>query len=69
MTSVVTYANNERQAFCQIKFDTGERVLISIAGLPKPSVKIMRLAFGGLFPVKTIWGIQLGYGRQSGFLS
>lgn len=55
MTSVVTYANNERQSFCQLKFDTGERVLVSIAGLPKPSIKIMRLAFGGLVPFKTIW--------------
>lgn len=55
MSSVVTYANNERQCFCQIKFDSGERVLISIAAAPTPSLKIMRLAFGGLIPRQTIW--------------
>lgn len=55
MSSVVTYANNERQCFCQIKFDSGERVLISIAGTPTPSLKVIRLALGGLIPRQTIW--------------
>ena len=55
MSKVVTYANNSRQCFCQIQFDSGERVLISIAGSPIPSVKLIRLAFGGLIPRETIW--------------
>jgi hypothetical protein len=55
MSSVVNYANNERQCFCQIRFDSGERVLISIAALPKPSVKIIRVTLGGLVPRETIW--------------
>lgn len=55
MSTVITYRNNERQCFCQIKFDTGERVLISIAAAPTPSVKVLKLAFGGLVPRQTIW--------------
>ncbi len=55
MSAVVTYRNNERQCFCQIKFDTGERVLVSIAAAPTPSVKILRLALGGLLSRQTIW--------------
>lgn len=55
MSSVVTYANNERQCFCQSKFDSGERVLISIAAVPTPSIKVMRLALGGLIPRQIIW--------------
>jgi len=55
VSTVVTYRNNERQCFCQIKFDTGERVLISIAAAPTPSVKVLRLTLGGLLPRQTIW--------------
>jgi hypothetical protein len=55
VSTVVTYRNNERQCFCQIKFDTGERALISIAAAPTPSVKVLKLAFGGLIPRQTIW--------------
>lgn len=55
MSSVVSYANNERQCFCQIRLDSGERVLISIAGRPTPSLKVIRMMLGGLIPGKTIW--------------
>jgi hypothetical protein len=55
MGEVVTYANNTRQCFCQIKFESGERVLISIAGAPTPSVKIMKIGFLGMIPTQTIW--------------
>jgi hypothetical protein len=55
MSSVVTYANNEPQCFGQIKFDSGERVLISIASAPTPSIKIMGLALGSLILRQTIW--------------
>lgn len=55
MGKVVTYANNKYQCFCQIKLDNGERVLISIASAPTPSVKLMKLGFFGIWPVQTIW--------------
>lgn len=55
MSSVVTYQNTDRQCFCQIKFSSGERVLISIATSPMPSVKIVRMALGGLVPRDSIW--------------
>lgn len=55
MGKVVTYAKNSRQCFCQIKFESGERILISIAGTPAASVKIMKLGLLGIFPMQTIW--------------
>ena len=56
MGEVVTYSCTETTAFCQLKLDSGERILISLAGSPGPSIKIVKLALGGLIPVKTIWG-------------
>jgi hypothetical protein len=55
MGKVVTYANNNYLCYCQIKLDNGERVLISIATTPTPSVKIKKLVFFGLWPIQTIW--------------
>ena len=55
MSSVVTYQNTDRQCFCQIKFTSGERVLVSIATSPAPSVKIIRMGLGGLVPRDAIW--------------
>jgi hypothetical protein len=55
MSSVVRERDDESQCWCQILFDSGERVLISIAGKPTASIKVLRLAFAGLIPVKTIW--------------
>ena len=54
MGKVVTYANNSRQCFCQIKFESGDRVLISIAGPPNAGVKIIKLLFG-IIPTQTVW--------------
>ena len=54
MAKVVTYANNGRQCFCQIKFESGERILISIAGPPNAGVKIMKLLLG-FIPTQTVW--------------
>jgi hypothetical protein len=54
MGKVVAYTNNSRQCFCQIKFESGERILISIAGQPNAGVKIMKLLFG-IIPTQTIW--------------
>jgi hypothetical protein len=55
MSKVITYKNDKVRSFCQIKLDNKERILISIASVPKPSVRISKLALGGLVPVKTIW--------------
>ena len=54
MAKVVTYANNARQCFCQIKFESGERVLISISGPPQAAVKIFKLFLGSI-PTQTVW--------------
>lgn len=58
MGSVVTYKNDGDKCFCQIKFESGERVLISIAGRPQPSIKVMRLTFAGMFPRNTVWELD-----------
>ncbi|MGC1135806.1 MAG: hypothetical protein WA941_23480 [Nitrososphaeraceae archaeon] len=54
MSEVITYKNTKYQCFCQIKFDSGERILVSIATLPKPSIKIVKLFFG-FIPLQTVW--------------
>src|SRR6266508_4418532 len=45
----------ERQRFYQIKFASGEQALVLIAGMPAPSVELVRLALGGLVPWQTVW--------------
>lgn len=55
MSKVITYKNDKFRCFCQIKFDNGERILISIASSQNPSVKISKLGLGGLIPIRTIW--------------
>jgi hypothetical protein len=55
MSSVVSYQNTDKQCFCQIKFDSGERVLVSIASRPTPSVKIVQMALSGLVPRGAVW--------------
>lgn len=54
MAEIVTYKPG---AYCQIKFPTGERVLISCA---QTDIKIMKLSLGGLLPTRTIadWPIS-----------
>ena len=52
---VVTYANDARRCFCQLRLQSGERILISIAAQPLPSVKILRLKMCGLIPGPTVW--------------
>ena len=54
MSSVVTYKNNNRMCFCQIRLTNGERVLISIATVPRPAITISKLRFG-VIPTQTIW--------------
>ena len=45
----------ERQPYCQIKFASGEQALVLVAGMPAPSVELVRLSLGGLVPWQTIW--------------
>jgi hypothetical protein len=52
---VTHYANSKRMCCCSIKLVSGERVFISIAAAPTPSVKIMKMGLLGIFPVQTIW--------------
>lgn len=52
MGTVITYKNDTRRCFCQVKLDSGERVLISIA---RGEVLLVKLGFGGLVPMKRIW--------------
>lgn len=40
----------ERQPFYQIKFASGEQALVLVAGMPAPSVELVRLSLGGLVP-------------------
>lgn len=46
---------SERQPFYRIKFKSGERALVLIAGMPVPSVEIVSLGLGGLIPWQIVW--------------
>ena len=54
MAEIVTYKPG---AYCQLKLASGERVLVSCA---QTGIKIMKVAFGGLIPTRTIvnWPIS-----------
>ncbi len=45
----------ERQRLYPIKLANGERALVLIAGMPAPSVEIVRLGLGGFIPWQTVW--------------
>ena len=45
----------ERRRFYQLKFSSGEQALILIAGMPAPSVELVRLTLGGFLPWQTVW--------------
>lgn len=47
-TEVITY---RRDAYCDLKLASGERVLVSFA---KTGFKIIQMKFGGLIPARTI---------------
>jgi hypothetical protein len=42
-------------SWCEILFDSGERVFICIEIVPAASIKVTRLVLAGLIPVKIIW--------------
>jgi membrane protease YdiL (CAAX protease family) len=45
----------ERKRFQQIKFESGERAVVLVAGMPAPSIELVRLALGGFMPWQTVW--------------
>jgi hypothetical protein len=53
-SKVIAYKNTDRVCFCQIKFSSRERILISIATVPEHSIKVIKL-LAGIIPFKTIW--------------
>ena len=58
MAIVIRYSNSPGKfpgCYCQLKFQSGERVLISFATQPDPGIKVMKLLFFGIIPIKTIW--------------
>src|SRR5512141_2319516 len=53
-SKVIAYKNTDRVCFGQIRFSSGERILISIATVPEHSIKVIKL-LAGIIPFKTIW--------------
>ena len=49
--SVAQVITHKPGAYCQLKLNSGDRLLISIA---RPGIKIVKLRFGGLIPGRTI---------------
>src|SRR5262245_51467963 len=45
----------DREHFYQLKFASGEQAVVLIAGMPAPSVELVRLTLGGLIPWRTVW--------------
>jgi hypothetical protein len=66
MGRVITYKNEEKRGmYCQIKLASGERIFISIAG---GGIKISKMGFGGLIPMKTIWESKNVLGMMEQFV-
>ena len=66
MSKVISYKNNERVSVCQIRFDSGEKVLVSFANTPYPSFKVMKLLFGAI-PIGTIWEFGLSAEKKDAY--
>jgi membrane protease YdiL (CAAX protease family) len=45
----------DRDRLYQLKFQSGERALLLAAGMPAPSVELVRLVLGGLVPWQRVW--------------
>lgn len=63
MGKVIAYQNTDKLCFCQIKFDSREKVLVSIASVPEPGIKVIKLLFG-IVPYKTIWEFRMPTGEK-----
>lgn len=56
MAIKITYSKDQPAGtFCQLKLDSGERILISIA---QTGLKIYKLSFFGFFPTKVLWELD-----------
>ncbi len=66
MSRVIGYKNDGRVSICQIKFDSKEKVLVSVAGLPMPSIRVMTLLLG-IIPYRTIWEYSVPAGEGNGY--
>ncbi|MBI5846903.1 MAG: hypothetical protein HZB31_02990 [Nitrospirae bacterium] len=58
MSKVIAYKNTDRHCFSQIRFDSRERILISVANTPVHSIKVIKL-LAGIIPYKTVWEYSL----------
>jgi hypothetical protein len=56
-----TYRNDLTRRFCQVRLDSGERVLVSGA---QGTVKLVRVALGGLLPIGTIATLDSAHSAQ-----
>lgn len=45
----------ERRRYSQLTFPNGERAVVLVAGMPEPSVELVRLVLGGVVPWQTVW--------------
>lgn len=64
MSKVIAYKNTDRHCFSQIRFDSRERILISVANHPVHSIKVIKL-LAGIIPYKTIWEFSLPEGAAN----
>lgn len=65
MSKVIAYQNTARHCFSQIRFDSRERILISVANHPVHSIKVIKL-LAGIIPYKTLWEFSLPEGEKDG---
>ncbi len=65
MSKVIAYQNTARHCFSQIRFDSRERIMISVANHPAHSIRVIRL-FAGIIPYKTLWEYSLPDGVKDG---
>lgn len=65
MSKVIAYKNDARHCFSQIRFDSRERILISVANNPVHSIKVIKL-LAGIIPYKTVWEYSLPEGETAG---
>ena len=65
MSKVIAYQNTDRHCFSQIRFDSRERILISVANHPVHSIKVIKL-LAGIIPYKTVWEFSLPEGVTAG---
>lgn len=58
MAKVIAYRNDGRASVCQMRFESREKILVSVAGVPVPGIRVMKLLFG-LIPCQTIWEVSV----------